>query len=70
MTLANGYRIVVISSPKGLPLFTFTVLPTLKPARRGASYSTCTRDKVEYLMRMMQTDPEKVIKFNCKYRGK
>ena len=55
----------------GLPLFLVTVLKPLPnktstvTSREYQGYPNCTRDKVNYLMRLLQTDPEKVMRRDC-----
>ena len=66
----NGYKMVVTSNPKGLPLFYVWVanydcldVPVEKCNR--VTYHNCTRNTVDYLMRLVQDDPEKVMSKNC-----
>ncbi len=69
----NRFAITIVKE-KLLPLYLVTATgPTIKSTddytegsgRRALGYPTCTRDKVDYLMRLLQTDPEKVMTLDC-----
>ncbi len=72
LEFTNGHMITVTSMSAKLPMlyavYVTRPAPELRNMSSGPAFSgniNCTRDKVDYLMRLVQNDPEKVMSQNC-----
>lgn len=75
MMFKNRFEITVCDLGRGMKLYmvsargpTFAIDGKYGRSNYGGrvvAYPYCSRDKVEYLMRVLQTDPEKVMKRDC-----
>ena len=73
MKVKNGYTITVSSVSQKLPMLFAVYVHAPAPQRSEApndkpafvGYNNQTHNGVEFLLRLVQTDPEKVMSRNC-----